>query len=255
MGAAPSVNLASETEMTEDPTHTAAGGPGARAPLTRERIVEAAVRLMDEEGLAAVTMRRVGRAVGVEAMSLYHHVRDKDDLLDGVVDHVMRGFPFPAEPGPSSEDLAAYGRAVAHAWRRTLRAHPAVVELLARRGRSGRSAALLRPVEVALWTLRRMGLSPPDAARAFHVIGSYVMGSVVLETGRISAAEGGGGATGHDLPPDAFPQVLEALSYLDADDPDERFDFGLDLMIEAIRTLAGRSREPERDVGTSNATR
>ena len=63
--------------------------------LTRERVVEAALRVMDEEGLDAVSMRRVAREVGVEAMSLYHHVEDKEDLLDGICEHVMAGFEFP----------------------------------------------------------------------------------------------------------------------------------------------------------------
>ena len=66
-----------------------------RTPLTRDRITEAALRLMDAEGLDAVSMRRVAREVGVEAMSLYNHVRDKDDLLNAVIERVMRGVPVP----------------------------------------------------------------------------------------------------------------------------------------------------------------
>jgi AcrR family transcriptional regulator len=60
--------------------------PKTRAPLSRDRIAEAALHIMDTEGLDAVSMRRVAREVGVEAMSLYHHVRDKDDLLNGVIE-------------------------------------------------------------------------------------------------------------------------------------------------------------------------
>ena len=92
----------------------------SREPLTRERVVEAALRVMDEEGLDAVSMRRVAREVGVEAMSLYHHVEDKEDLLDGICEHVMAGFEFP-DP---VEDWAENCRRGARAWRRLLQAHP-----------------------------------------------------------------------------------------------------------------------------------
>ena len=67
-----------------------------REPLTRDRVIEAALRVMDTEGLEAVSMRRVAREVGVEAMSLYHHVEDKDDLLDGICEHVMASSTSPS---------------------------------------------------------------------------------------------------------------------------------------------------------------
>src|SRR6187397_598664 len=91
-----------------------------RVPLNRERIIDAALHVMDTEGLDAVSMRRVAREVGVEAMSLYHHVRDKDDLLQGICDRVMRSYEFPEEPGEWAERVKAGARA----WRRLLQAHP-----------------------------------------------------------------------------------------------------------------------------------
>ena len=77
------------------PTRAGKTGVPARERLTRDRVVAAALRIMDDEGLDAVTMRRIAREVGVEAMSLYHHVRDKDDLLDGVCAMVMPRLPLP----------------------------------------------------------------------------------------------------------------------------------------------------------------
>src|SRR6188768_3381858 len=74
--------------------------PRRRAPLTRERVLRTAVRLADREGIDAVSMRRVGQALGVEAMSLYTHVRDKDDLLGGMADFVVGEVPRLDEPGP-----------------------------------------------------------------------------------------------------------------------------------------------------------
>ena len=68
-----------------------------RKPLTRQRIVRAALRIMDDEGLQAVSMRRIGRELGVEAMSLYNHVRDKEDILDAICEEVLSEFRVPEE--------------------------------------------------------------------------------------------------------------------------------------------------------------
>src|SRR6188472_1378464 len=101
-----------------DPGRTADKAP--RVPLTRDRITEAALRLMDAEGLDAVSMRRVAREVGVEAISLYNHVRDKDDLLNAVIERIMASFEFPDGTG----DWMEQAKAGARSWRRLLQAHP-----------------------------------------------------------------------------------------------------------------------------------
>ena len=83
---------------------------------------------MDEEGLEAVTMRRIGRELGVEAMSLYNHVEDKDDILDGITERVMNEFEFPA----STDDWAEDARAMSREWRRLLSVHPSVLPVARR---------------------------------------------------------------------------------------------------------------------------
>ena len=91
--------------------------PGTRAPLSRERVVESALAVMDAEGLEAVTMRRIGRELGVEAMSLYHHVEDKDALLSAMSEAVISKIELPADPdGDPFEQL----RSVASGFRRVL---------------------------------------------------------------------------------------------------------------------------------------
>src|SRR3954469_2681663 len=100
-----------------------------REPLTRERVIEAALGVMDAEGLEAVTMRRIGRELGVEAMSLYNHVEDKAAILDGICEVVMAEFAFPKE----SADWRQLVRSGARAWRDMLRAHPNVIALFAER--------------------------------------------------------------------------------------------------------------------------
>src|SRR5262245_26972220 len=154
----------------------------ARERLSRERIVEAALHVMDTEGLDAVSMRRVAREVGAEAMSLYHYVSDKDDLLQAVCDKVMAGFEFP----PGRGDWASQVRAGARAWRRLLQAHPDLMRLFAlTHGPDPRSPDSLRPTEFALGLIREVGLSDRDTVQAFHAFGGYIQGFVLMEGGSI----------------------------------------------------------------------
>ena len=208
-----------------------------RERLTRERIVEAALQVMDTEGLDAVSMRRVAREVGAEAMSLYHHVRDKDDLLQGICDRVMASFEFPAEHG----DWAEQCREGARAWRRLLQAHPDLMRLFAEtHGPAPTSPDSLRPTEFALRLIREAGLSDRDTVQAFHAFGGYIQGFVMMEGGSIK------GATEHEdhfaaemfeagVSSDAFPVLAAVGKYFAECDADEQFEFGLDLMIRGIQ--------------------
>src|SRR5580765_3736343 len=108
-------------DLDTSPSHEQAERP-RREPLSRQRIVRAALQIMDEEGLEAVTMRRIGRALGVEAMSLYNHVRDKEDILDAICEEAVSEFRFPPEL-----DWAETLRAAAREYRRLLLAHPMVI--------------------------------------------------------------------------------------------------------------------------------
>jgi AcrR family transcriptional regulator len=213
----------------------------AREPLTREQIVDAARRVMDAEGLEAVSMRRVAREVGVEAMSLYNHVRDKEDLLDGVVERIMAEFHFPEEPGG---DWPAYGRALARGWRAVLKAHPNVMTLFAHRHKPMRSTTSMRPMEEALHTLRQMGLSVEESARAFQVIGGYIMGYVMMESGQMFTPgdDGDPQALARQIPVDELPCVAAALPYMAECDVDAQFEFGLDLMLDGLLARAERAR-------------
>jgi len=211
-----------------------------REKLTRERVVEAALRVLDAEGIEAVTMRRVAREVGVEAMSLYNHVRDKEDLLDAVVEHVLLDFPTP-DVDPSL-DWSEYGRQVARGWRSVLIAHPHVLPLLAGSRSPVANPDAMLPMETALRALREAGLSDRDAVQAFHAIGGYIFGFVLMESGQVFGTPGGGGAPGApmvDLPADQLPCVTACLPYLLDCNFDEQFEFGLDLMIEGLRAKTG----------------
>jgi AcrR family transcriptional regulator len=207
----------------------------ARPSLSRERILRAAVEIMDAEGIEAVTMRRIGRELGVEAMSLYNHVEDKAAILDGVCEVVMAEFAFP----PESDDWRDLVRSGACAWRDILRAHPNVIALFAERKHPLSSIDALRPMEFALDVLRRSGLPDAEVVNAFRVLGGYIMGFVMIETGKMMSGMGGEqDATREDveeiLPAGEVPNFLALLPHLGACQPDQNFDFGLELIISGI---------------------
>ena len=205
-----------------------------REPLTRDRVIEAALNVMDAEGLEAVSMRRVAREVGVEAMSLYHHVEDKEDLLDGICEHVMAKFDFP-EP---VDDWTENCRRGARAWRRILQAHPAVMRLFAEQRGPIRSIDSMRPMEFALRILRDSGLSDRDTAQAFHAFGGYIQGFVMMELGSIAGGSDETHLKAHAELAAALPDefaALQAVSPFFAEcDSDEQFEFGLDLLISGL---------------------
>jgi AcrR family transcriptional regulator len=208
-----------------------------RPTLTRERIIEAGLRVMDAEGVDAVSMRRVAREVGVEAMSLYNHVRDKEDLLDGMVETIMASMPEPDEP--IDGDGFTYGRQLAMSWRAMLKSHPGAIQLLAERKAPIATLEALRPADRALGALMRAGLSPEDAVQAFHTMGGYIFGYVMMETGQLFGDE-----PGHDVPPDAaelLPNLAVAAPFLHDCDFDAQFTFGLDLMLEGLRAKVAAS--------------
>ena len=179
-------------------------------------------------------MRRVAREVGVEAMSLYHHVTDKEDLLDGICERVMAEFEFP-DPG---SDWAENCRNGARAWRRLLQEHPNVMRLFAEQRGPVRSVDSMRPTEFALEILSSSGLSDRDTAQAFHAFGGYIQGFVMMELGSIA-----GGSDEENMKmhaelaaamPDEFPALQAVSRYFAECDPDEQFEFGLDLLIRGL---------------------
>jgi TetR/AcrR family tetracycline transcriptional repressor len=218
----------------------------ARERLTRDRVIAAALSIMDDEGLDAVTMRRIAREVGVEAMSLYHHVRDKEDLLDGVCAMVMREFRYPDEDRPWI-DVARDG---AREWRRVLREHPNVIALWADRQRPMTELEALMPMEFALRVIARAGIDDREGVLVFNVLGGYIMGVVMMEVGAMFSAgtsqvgaPSGSHAVHSKLPDEAFarllpaetlPCLVAALPHLAECDPDEQFEFGLDLLLAGI---------------------
>src|SRR5687768_13119695 len=144
-----------------------------KKPLTRERVLAAAVRIVDKEGLEALTMRRLGHALGVEAMSLYRHVPGRAALLDGIHETILGELPDP----PRIANWIDAIRTQARAFRAVLTAHPNALVLFATR--PAVTPPSLRHVDHGLSILRRAGFSIREAMSAFQTIVTFIVGHVL----------------------------------------------------------------------------
>ncbi len=199
-----------------------------RPPLTKDRVLQAAVGLADREGLGALTMRRLGAELGVEAMALYKHVAGKDEILDGIVEAVVAEIEVPSEGDGWREAM----RRRALSARGVLGRHSWAIGLL--EARSSPGPATLRYLDAILGNLRSAGFSVEDAAHAFWLLDSYVYGHVVQETSLSGDTI---------IPPDtidAYPHLAEVGRHAttSAFSLDDEFAFGLDLILDALERRA-----------------
>jgi TetR/AcrR family transcriptional regulator, tetracycline repressor protein len=165
---------------------TTLDGP-SRPPLTRDRIITAAIEAVDRDGLTALTMRRLGKELGVEAMSLYRHVNGREDLLEDIVDRLVGHLhlrPDAEQLGPT-DGWQAYLQWLAHGVRALVVEHPKVFPLIATRHPA---APWLRPplrslevVEEFLTMLLERGFSDERAVMAYRSFSSFLLGHLLLE--------------------------------------------------------------------------
>lgn len=146
-----------------------------RAPLNRDRVLRAAVTRADRDGISSLSMRKLGEALGVEAMSLYNHVASKSDLLDGMIDIVFGEIDLPSGDG----DWKAAMRRRAISAREVLRRHPWAIGLMESRTSPG--PATLRHHDAVLGCLRRAGFSIELTAHAYALLDSYIYGFALQE--------------------------------------------------------------------------
>lgn len=208
----------------------------SRKPLSRERVLDAAMTVADRGGVDAITMRRVGRELGVEAMSLYHHVPNKDAILDGVVDRVFAAIELPR---PADDDWREAMRTRARSARAVLARHHWALGLMDSRRAPG--PATLRHHDAVLGVLRRAGFSLPMAAHAVSLLDSYVYGFVLQEASlpftTHDEVEEVAGAILEDLPADELPYLAEMIvdhALQPGYDHAAEFDHGLDLILDGL---------------------
>jgi AcrR family transcriptional regulator len=206
--------------------------PQQRSPLTRERVLRAAMEVADEGGIEALTMRRLGQHLGVEAMSLYNHVKNKDDILDGIVDLILGDIDVP--PTGTPWQTAMRTRALsAHA---TLLAHPWAASQIMSRYNIG--PGMTRYLDATLGRLREGGFSVQGALDAWNTLDSHLYGFTlqqlnlpfdVAEAPQVSAEVLAG------LPVQGFPHVVEVITEIMRTGREEDFEFGLDLILEGLQ--------------------
>jgi len=209
----------------------------ARTPLSRERILDAAVAIADERGVAAVTMREVASALGVEAMSLYNHVANKETVLDGMVDLVIEQIDLLEVRGDWRE---AMHRRAASA-REVFERHPWLPLLLDSRQSSG--PARLHYYDWVLGVLIEAGFSLDRAASAFSLLDSYIYG-FGIQAANLSGADD---MTPEErtevfraaIPPEQYPYLnrmtLHAMEI--GYDPEADFEFGLALVLDGLERM------------------
>ena len=206
--------------------------PLPRGTLSTPKIVDAAIRLIDADGLQLLTMRRLAQELGCEAMSLYKHVADKDMLLALVIERVMDEF-VPPNPRLGWRNRL---RAIAAELRRLALAHPHLFPLIA--VQLPTSPAALAPVDAALAALTDAGLPDDRAVGAFWALVAYVTGALLAETAAVTGAVQpfpfGLPAGGND----AHPHVTRMSARLAASDYATEFDRGLNLLLDSIATTA-----------------
>ncbi|MGW1345519.1 TetR/AcrR family transcriptional regulator C-terminal domain-containing protein [Kribbella sp. NPDC002412] len=201
--------------------------PGQRVGLTREAVLRAALTLADREGLKALSMRRLGAELDVEAMTLYHHVPSKDALLDGLVELLVAPIAPPAFEAASWRDaLRAYAREL----RTTLLAHPNVIPLVA--SRPAVTAQNLQVMEAALESMRAAGLQPSDALDVLYAVTGFVLGHVV------TSPEGDPVDQLDALDPAQYPLLAEAVSKTAPRGTEARFEFALDALLNGLEPNA-----------------
>jgi len=243
---------------------TAAAGEITRpAGLDRDRILTAAIAFIDEHGLSALTMRRLGATLGVEAMALYRYVPGREDLLDGVVDRVVETL-FDKDDGDDIyvEDHNGwqdYLMRLGHGVRRIALAHPSVFPLVASRPPAAPwvrpPLRSLRMVESFLGTLTEAGFSDQAAVAAYRAYSSFLLGHLLLEVTQIGAQvslldqpEGDPEAQANtDM--SQFPTLLRSEPLLSRDKSAGEFEEALENLLDRLERVLRRAKNNDGDVG------
>jgi AcrR family transcriptional regulator len=214
-----------------------------RIPLSRERVLQAAIRLADQGGLESLTMRKLAAELGVEAMSLYHHVANKAEVVAGIVDQVVGEFELPSD----EEDWETAVRACAHSAHEALLRHPwACDPVMTPTGSITTHTAQMRYMEWLLGQLRDAGFSGDLTYKGYHALDSHIFGFTMWQVGHDVATQDVPDLADtvlQALPADAFPHLIEHVhQHLEAPAGDgaRAFEFGLDLILDGLKRAHAR---------------
>jgi AcrR family transcriptional regulator len=210
----------------------------SRAPLSRERVLRTAMKLADEEGIQSLSMRRLARELGVEAMSLYNHVANKDDILSGIVELAASEIELPT----GDVDWKAAIRRSAISARDTYVRHPWASQLQMSRESAG--AATLRRADWLLRSLREARLSKELIYHGYHILDAYVLGAAVQRQEFPYTGEELAGLARSflsEIPTAHYPDLVQHVEdHLHPPESDKSgFELGLDLILDGLE----RARE------------
>ncbi len=222
-------------------------GPEPRTPLSRERVLRAAVKIADERGIESLTMRRLAEELGAEAMSLYYHVTNKEDVLDGVVDVITKeinGVVHAIASPSTGDDWRKAARQRILSAREVFLRHPWAPGVFETRTKT--STEVLRYYDGLLGIMRDGGFSYDLLHHAMHALGSRALGFTqeLFDPGDGSADENADAALAELA--DQLPHLVGMLAEVAHDDPDStlgwcddqvEFEFGLDLILDGLDRL------------------
>jgi AcrR family transcriptional regulator len=232
-----------DTDGLPEPPWRAAHKPSSRTPLTRRAIVDAALRVLDAEGMEGLSMRRVGEELGTGAASIYWHVRNKDELLQLVFERVVEEAELPP-PDPSrwQEQLGA----LAFQMRAILNRHRDVAQISLGRAPTGPAVAVF--TEWLFTLLKPVGIPDKVIAYLGDLFGLYAGAFAFEESLGTNSFDTQGQPPGQfvemikdymrSLPEERFPHTRQAADLIFANDRDDRYAFGVDLMIRGLQTFA-----------------
>jgi AcrR family transcriptional regulator len=208
-----------------------------RTPLSRERVLRAALVLADAGGIDSLSMRKLGEELGVEAMSLYNHVANKDDILDGIVDLVFSEIALPSDRG----DWKPAMRRRAISAHEALLRHPWAPSMMQSRTRPG--PATLRHHDSVLGSLRKAGFTLVMAAHAVSVIDGYLYGFALQQINLPLQSREQVAEVGQDIlrqMAGEYPHLAEMITkhaMKPGYDYAKEFEFGLDLILDGLERL------------------
>ena len=221
-----------------------------RKPLSRERVLEKAIELADADGIEALTMRKLGRSLGVEAMSLYNHVTNKNELVTAMVDRIVDQFDLPDDEPRWDEAIrrcaiSAHDLLIEHPWACSLALLPSDVNVI--------DGPRVRYMEWLLRRLRQAGFSPEVAYSAYHTLDSHIFGFTLWQLGHAQAAQAFAPPEGESVEEwmarfiaqmrPRFPYLAEhGEQHMAAAPGDGRreYEFGLGLIVDGLKKLRRR---------------
>ncbi|MEV4897765.1 TetR family transcriptional regulator [Nonomuraea sp. NPDC055795] len=212
-----------------------------REPLNRDRVLDAALTLAAEEGLDGLTMRRLAKTLGVEAMSLYRHVSNKADILDGIAERVFSQIERPDPALPWHGQV----RAMALGTYRAFARHPVVPLALVTDQANPRTLAALRPLDDLVGALFQAGFDDTGVRRALNAVNSLIFGSLLLSTAGFTSDDFYGDIDREQLDgylrrvdPARLPHFSRLLAAVPDTDRERDFEAALDMLITGLVAAA-----------------